>query len=208
MSFWYDNIQRSFTDDGRGGGRALRDGILFAGGDWRRNLAGLLLFDYPDRREAIAMVDTYFEGARETLRTPPHRSRLGSKQEQQMGVAKGNPLLSLLTPAYEGLAQSIWQSRTSETALIATVAIIRYKAEKGLYPDRLEELVSAGILAGLPDDPFGQGPLTYRRTPDGFLLYSWGENLTDDGGQQGTGRDGRPWDWADNGDMVFWPVTP
>jgi len=130
----------------------------------------------------------------------------GPKQEQQMGVAKGNLLLSLLTPAYEILAQLTWRSRTGETALIATVAILRYKAEKGSYPERLEELVLAGILPSLPDDPFGRGSLTYRRTADRFLLYSWGQNLTNDGGQQGTGPDGKPRDWADNGDMVFWPI--
>jgi len=41
----------------------------------------------------------------------------------------------------------------------------------------------------VPDDPFGAGPLSYRRTADDCLLYSWGE------------------DFADNGDWVFWPVS-
>ena len=49
--FWYDNIQRTFTDNGHGGGRALPYGLPFATGDWRGGLVRMLLFDYPDRRE-------------------------------------------------------------------------------------------------------------------------------------------------------------
>jgi hypothetical protein len=86
------------------------------------------------------------------------------------------------------VAQLVWRTRTGETALVTTVAILRYKAQTGSYPARLEELVEANLLERLPDDSFGKGPLSYRRTPDGFLLYSWGENHADDGGQQGHRR--------------------
>ncbi len=88
------------------------------------------------------------------------------------------------------------------------MAVHRYQAENGVYPDGLEELVTAGFLARLPNDPFGEGPLTYRRAAEGFLLYSWGQNLIDDGGRRGTGQDGQPRAWVDNGDDVFWPVNP
>ncbi|MEN6425203.1 MAG: hypothetical protein ABFE13_07560 [Phycisphaerales bacterium] len=205
--FWYDNIQRTFTDDGHGGGRALRHGLPFAAGDWRSNLTGILRFDYPDRRQTVAMVDAYFEQIQETLRTAPNSKEPSLGQEGQIDWVKQNLFFSLLKPAHERLGSLVWRARTGEAALVATVAILRYRAEKGSYPDHFEELVTAGFLARLPDDPFGQGPLTYRRTADGFLLYCWGQNLTDDGGRQGTGRDGKPRDWADDGDMVFWPVS-
>jgi len=203
---WYDNIQRTFTDDGQGGGHALRHGLPFAAGDWRGNLVGILRFDYPDRRQTVAMVDAYFEQIQEALSTPPNKKQAGREPEGQIDWATQNLFFSLLKPAHERLGFLVWRARTGEAALVATVAIHRYRAEKGSYPERLEELVSAGVLVSLPEDPFGQGPLTYRRTGDGFVLYSWGQNLVDDGGRPGTGQDGRPRDWADNGDMVFWPV--
>jgi hypothetical protein len=205
--FWYDNIQRTFTDDGHGGGHALRYGLPFAAGDWETNLIRTLLFDYPDRREAVAMVDAYFEQAQEALRTPPHGKGQGSTQEDQT-IAKQNLLLSVVAPAHERLVALAWRSRTHEAALVTTVAILRYRAEQGAYPADLGELVAAGVLARVPDDPFGEGPLVYRRTPEGFLLYSRGENGTDDGGRQGTGQNGQPRMWAGNGDWVFWPVNP
>ncbi|HON90367.1 MAG TPA: hypothetical protein PKZ07_02270 [Sedimentisphaerales bacterium] len=204
---WYDNIQRTFTDDGQGGGHVLRHGLPFAAGDWRGNLVGILRFDYPDRRQTVAMVDAYFEQIQEVLSTPPNKKQGGREPEGQIDWGTRNLFFSLLKPAHERLGFLVWRARTGEVALVTTVAIHRYRAEKGSYPERLEELVSAGVLVSLPEDPFGQGPLTYRRTADGFVLYSWGQNLVDDGGRPGTGQDGRPRDWADNGDMVFWPVN-
>jgi hypothetical protein len=67
-------------------------------------------------------------------------------------------------------------------------------------------LVKRGFLKQLPRDPYGSGPLTYKKTDQGFTLYSWGANRRDDGGQWGTDSQGRPRMWADNGDWVFWPA--
>ncbi len=67
-AFWYDNIQRHFTDDGNGGGHALKDGIPFAAGDWRRNLIGIFGFQYPGRRQTVAMVENYFQEAQRRVR--------------------------------------------------------------------------------------------------------------------------------------------
>ncbi len=56
-----------------------------------------------------------------------------------------------------------------------------YKVERGEYPESLEELA---VFVGqeLPMDPFSEGPFVYRREGAGFLLYSLGANLEDDGG--------------------------
>lgn len=93
-------------------------------------------------------------------------------------------------------------------AALAVVALLRYEAEKGRYPGDLDELVAAGYLECLPLDPWGAGPLMYRRTGEDFLLYGWGENFTDDGGRPGTDEHGsRDRWWAGDGDWVFWPVV-
>jgi hypothetical protein len=94
-----------------------------------------------------------------------------------------------------------------EGAVLVTLAVERYARERGGYPDHLDHLVQAGYLETIPNDPFGDGPLTYRKTPTGFLLYSWAENLTDEEGTPSVGKDGQPRLWTDNGDWVFWPVV-
>jgi hypothetical protein len=205
-AFWYDNIQRTFTDDGRGGGHALRWGMPFASGSWSGNLAKTLVFDYPDRRETVEMVDAYFQKAQEALSAPPNQGDFELQWKAANAAAQGNLLLALVAPAYERVGQQVWALKTREAATITTLAILQYKVRKGQYPARLADLVQEGYLQKLPDDPFGKGPLTYERTDDSFLLYSWGENLTDDGGTPSTDSDGKPRLWTNNGDWVFWPA--
>lgn len=205
-AFWYDAIQRTFTDDGKGGGHALRDGFPYAAGDWRDNLLGIFAFNYPDRRETIAMVERFFEGVQKSLTALPSQEDSTSASNGQDEAALGNMLLSLLPSAYGRIGQQVWALKTHEAAAIVTVAILSYRSDKGEYPASLGELLNAGYLSKPPQDPFGQGALAYKVTTDGFLLYSCGENLTDDGGVQGTDKYGKPRMWAHNGDWVFWPV--
>ena len=61
------------------------------------------------------------------------------------------------------------------------VALAAWKAEKGEYPEELSE-VAPEYVKKLPQDICADGPLTYRRVAKGYLLYSIGRNMTDDGG--------------------------
>jgi len=70
------------------------------------------------------------------------------------------------------------------------LALKIYKKENGSYPANLAELVP-GILPELPKDPFSGKSLIYDRQDDGFgyetdgngfMLYSVGNNMKDDGG--------------------------
>jgi hypothetical protein len=61
-------------------------------------------------------------------------------------------------------------------------ALYRYHAAHGRYPDSLNTLTPE-YLANVPTDPFGQGkPFKYRSGSGGFLLYSVGPDLRDNGG--------------------------
>jgi len=57
-----------------------------------------------------------------------------------------------------------------------------YKGRTGEYPENLEALVPA-LLDAVPIDPFTGKPLVYRRDGEGFIVYSLGSNLKDDGGR-------------------------
>lgn len=76
-----------------------------------------------------------------------------------------------LTAADRGQAQL-------ELAQVATALAI-YKLQYGQYPETLDAL-SPEILEKVPEDLFAAAPLTYRRVDDGYVLYSVGENETDD----------------------------
>jgi hypothetical protein len=206
--FWYDAIQRTFTDDGQGSGRMLVRGLPYvASDDWKENLWRYVSFSYPDRQEIVANIDKYFERFAEILPETPYDLRNEAIDQQERNEGVQIPImLKINTPAYRRVSQIAWRMKTGREALLAVLAIMRYEKEKGQCPASLDELVEAGYLKKLSMDPFSDGPLIYRRTDGGFLLYSFGINLTDDGGKLGLGGRGTPRMWADNGDWVFWPV--
>jgi hypothetical protein len=84
--------------------------------------------------------------------------------DMEAAFMKVATLDALILTARIGLACRIFKSRTGE------------------YPDDLDALVP-DILSELPVDPFTGKPLVYRREGKGFIVYSLGSNLKDDGGR-------------------------
>ncbi len=110
-------------------------------------------------------------------------------------------MIEILGSAIANVIELESRIRAGEQALITTIAILRYNANSDGYPGALSQLVSAGYIKELPKDPFSDKPLVYKRTIQGFTLYSYGADYDDDGGMHskwGTGDEG--------GDQVFWPL--
>ena len=203
--FTYDYIQRSFTDDGKGGGRMLARGAALAVGDWKTGLWRFVSLSYPDRREMTAKIDQYFELFGQLLDITPWQLHQKGGPGEWEEIARNSLFLKITAPAY-GMAGEIgWRMKTDRTALLTVLALQRYEKDNGAYPENLRALVESGYLEKLPMDPYSDGPLVYKKTDEGFILYSFGENLSDDGGKLGLGRDGKPRMWEDNGDWVFRP---
>ena len=85
------------------------------------------------------------------------------------------------------------------------LALMRYEKENGEFPISLNELVEQGYLDSIPIDPFSGKPLVYKKTGDDFILYSFGEDFKDDGGEIFKDDRGRLRTWANTGDWVLWP---
>ncbi len=208
--FWYDAIQRTFTDNGQGGGHLLARGLPYVfTNDWKDNLWRFVSFNYPDRQEMVAKIDEYFRQFAEILAETPYdlRDEAIDEQEENEEARIAPIMLKINIPAYRRVSQIAWRMKTGRQALLTVLTVMRYEKEKAQYPAGLEELVKAGYLKKLPRDPYSDGPLIYRRTDGEFLLYSLGINLTDNGGKLGLGSRGTPRMWADDGDWVFWPVA-
>ncbi len=99
-------------------------------------------------------------------------------------VAKSiaNTLMSLLAPAIRKLSAA--QERALQVAdnVLIAFALAAYQKDHGKYPERLTDLAPT-YLPQVPKDLFSDQPLIYRRTAQGYLLYSVGPNGQDDGGQ-------------------------
>lgn len=73
-----------------------------------------------------------------------------------------------------------------------------FRAKFGRYPSKLSELEDT-LKWQAPQDPFSGKAFVYKLRPGGFLLYSIGEDLKDNGGLDTThGSSGKR-----SGDMVF-----
>jgi hypothetical protein len=76
------------------------------------------------------------------------------------------------------------KAETRINLLIIALALAAWKAEHGSYPERLAEIMPV-YLKELPLDHFSGKPPVYQRKGEGYILYSIGQNLKDDGGRAG-----------------------
>jgi hypothetical protein len=67
----------------------------------------------------------------------------------------------------------------------AALGLRVYRLKHGSYPADLKELAPE-VLAEVPQDPCGKGPLKYRREGRGYVVYSVAFNGTDDHGEMST----------------------
>jgi len=222
--FVYDEIQRCFTEDRFGGGHLYLSRIVNLSDDsddvlgiilenlsspegWGR--AVNVLFFHPNKQQTREAADRFYAFCETFAQKTPAQIKaegLGIEKET-MKIVGDNLFLSVLTPALGMAAQRGHQHRTNVEATISILALQRYKADKGSFPDNLQELVTAGYLRQLPVDVFSDKPLIYRKTDESFILYSIGGNFEDDGGKAEIDSKGRPKLWDYDGDAVFWPVT-
>jgi hypothetical protein len=219
--FAYDAIQRLFTEDRLGQGHLSVDGLkIIDSMTGKRLLQDILdeakwtlplhiLFTHPNKRQTKEMVDRLYTLAEQVGHMSPAQLRaekmdLGKELEK---VAKGNLLLEVAMPALEKIIEIAHRNRIQSQALIPIIAVLRYNQDKGVYPTDLQELISAAYLTHLLMDPYSDKPLVYKRTADGFVLYSVGPDFEDDGGEVSRDQTGRVEKWPDKGDVVLWPVV-
>jgi hypothetical protein len=84
--------------------------------------------------------------------------------------------------ADSGPVRRTLQTQTHKNMAFAALALRRFQLRHGELPETLHALVPE-LLSALPLDHMDNQPLRYRRVAkDEFLLYSVGENGTDEGG--------------------------
>jgi RNA polymerase sigma factor (sigma-70 family) len=130
----------------------------------------------------------------------PGRLKNAAAIQQHAAEATNGVLLlnnSWLT-GYAGLVSKEAGGLANLRLALTAVALEQFRAgHNNRYPAILSEL-TPDYLSATPLDPFDGQPLRYRQQGAGYVLYSIGPDLKDDGGKRMKGKDG---------DMVF-SVTP
>jgi hypothetical protein len=125
------------------------------------------------------------DGLFDVLRLPEHkRIKAAEAIEAEIeDVPRIYVMMHMLMPAH----LRIFQLSLSNVARLRTVraglAIERYRLANGKLPDKLAELVPA-YLDAVPKDPFDGQELRYKRLEKGYVVYSIGEDGSDDGGKE------------------------
>jgi hypothetical protein len=179
-------------------------------GSYEVILGSYMVLTCPDRAKTMEQANGFYDKAEQMELIMPYKARTLHPTLSEYGnqIMSVNPVLREILPADERAVATSWQGYANCHALVAQIAAERYKRDKGTYPESLEELQKAGYLKELPMDPWSDKPLVYRKTADGYTLYSVGMNFTDDGGK-GLDEKGKLIRWSDTdkgGDIVFWPM--
>ncbi|HEG44736.1 MAG TPA: hypothetical protein ENH94_11890 [Phycisphaerales bacterium] len=212
--FFLDLIQRIYTDNGKGGGRMIPQGPMLDDEKSLESYSDSLLVSLisADRRDMTLEFEKLFQTGERWAKMTPWQLR-NSDEDLSIGERwswikqiRYSPVLAItLTQHLQKVCEVSYHNRVEVEALIATIAILRYEKEKTEYPESLDVLITEGYLKQLPMDPFSDGPLVYRVTDNDFILYSFGPNFIDDGGEYGI-KKGKFKQWTNNSDAVFWPV--
>ncbi|MEN6308097.1 MAG: hypothetical protein ABFD91_10110 [Anaerohalosphaeraceae bacterium] len=166
-----------------------------------------VLFTHPDKDETLKQMEILYAEFEKGVRQTPAAMKAQNPEIQKKleAFSEKNIFIRYLMPALAKVAERSHRSRVDSMATLTIIAILQYHKEHGQYPESLSALAEGGLLRQLPMDPYSDKPLVYRRTEEGFVLYSAGMNLTDDGGVEGT-KNGKFTQWTDHGDVIFWPV--
>lgn len=199
--FMEDILQRSFTDDGKGGGRLTPAAQFVLGPDELgytidsvpQTAAGIVIGPAAgllsaDRRQLAERyhghLDTF--AALATLPSAEMVTRVaeaGERIEQNSLIESARyRLIDILMPS---MSRALTVERTSDTrraVALAVIAMHAHRLEHGSFPASLSEL-SPDLLPSVPADPFDHDrPIRYVLTSDGPLIYSLGADGDDDGG--------------------------
>ncbi|MCL5103052.1 MAG: hypothetical protein M1133_02905 [Armatimonadetes bacterium] len=125
----------------------------------------------------------------EELNGPFRNSNQPIVDSPSIDISQVSSLADMLCPAYS----RGWAAREKCEASIRgsqiLLALVAFKSRFGAYPNVLTQLNTAlGWKLSL-EDPLSGKDFIYKRVGKGFLLYSIGENLKDDGGTEPKGND-------------------
>jgi hypothetical protein len=161
---------------------ALREGNRW----YNRLAAAARLQGRAEREQALGRIEGELKALKKGATGPGNFAwRLAAGKDppdQAAGKAVGDVLIGLLLPAVRKVQGAYDRAEQVQRNLRVAFALAAYRADRGRYPARLDELAPQ-YLAAVPGDVFSGKALVYRPADEGYLLYSVGANDKDEGGR-------------------------
>jgi hypothetical protein len=106
----------------------------------------------------------------------------GQRMEGFSALNAPNAIHTMVIDTTSRFAMAENSEKAKIRILRTALAIDSYQRELKKFPPQLDDLVPS-LLTSVPIDPFDDNPLKYRLTDSGYLLYSIGPDMKDDGGR-------------------------
>jgi len=215
-----DIVQNTFTEGGPGGGhiapRAINVLSEIMGDSMPIPIAASMGLLHAGRNETVKRGNEIYKALEDSIAYTPWQRKTQNLQSAVELVEKlpkyRFALLQSFVPALSKVVELYYRGKTTAEATQTIVAILEFKVNKQRWPDSLAEVKSAGLISAVPMDPYGDGPLVYRKERESFTLYSRGCDFEDDGGKAfandpwGENQGDKNGPGGPDGDRVFWPV--
>jgi len=160
----------------------------------------LLAPEYQGKDDFLAALEKLQSNFSLVLREPPWvvlDKTYDWKGKVGNGLAEGKYVSSQVAGKRHLLeSAAIWNARYRSLTIRAAISL--YTADKGTAPNDLAQLCPS-YLKEVPTDPFSGKPFRYKKTDEGWLLWSIGTDLKDDNGQVQTYMNR----WSQNEELAF-----
>jgi hypothetical protein len=198
--FFYDTLQRTYTDDGHGDGRITRQGIQMFMSVSRHPpepgafAAGPVIASRHDMQDQY----DYFMNKAEVNFSKSYRDADWSGWDQEFIEWRQSPIrmvryapIAIFLPSLSRAHFTAQRYLTERDGVVAGMAMEAYRRKTGGYPDRLEALVPA-YLPSVPIDPVTGQAIHYQLNDGRPLIYSVGADGDDDSGRMPLDKRGKP----------------
>lgn len=101
-------------------------------------------------------------------------------------------LLSIAVPRFQGALEKSKDVTLVENLKVLRLTIDQFHADKGRYPDSLQELVEKNYLRAVPVDPITESSTSWILVPSRELEQKGIADVKS--GATGLGKDGRPYE--------------
>lgn len=134
----------------------------------------------------------------------PMQEREERFKELERTISEEPSTVRTLLPAFNKVREAERRTVANLRCAASAVAAERYRLAQDRWPESLEALVNAGFLDAVPVDPYDGKPLRLKRTVDGLVVYSVGQDEIDNGGF--INRD-RPFDVGTDQGFRVWDLS-
>ncbi len=119
------------------------------------------------------------------LRLPAHERQQAAGDLERRGqeFREAHPALSYFIPSLHRFVLTDLAHMTRMRVAGVAIAVEQYRLAGNTLPEQLADLVPT-FAPEVPLDPYDGRPLRYRRLEQGYVVYSIGKDLTDDGGKE------------------------